>query len=151
MACMLLSVGAERKVTVMRLLALTTILLVVGCEQPTAQKKAEERREVDTAAADNTKKNQRDVANDMDTKTPLDQGENETDRNITADIRKAVVAKDGLSTNAKNVKIITNGGVVTLRGAVESEGERDIVSAIARDTKNVTRIDNQLEVTPPNR
>ena len=53
-------------------------------------------------------------------KRPADQAENETDRQISANVRQAVVGDSSLSTNAHNVKIITSGGTVTLRGPVKS-------------------------------
>ena len=60
---------------------------------------------------DNTEKNIRD--RDSMTKTPLDQSESEADRMITQKIRKAIMSDSALSTNAKNIKIITINGVVT--------------------------------------
>ncbi|WP_437784416.1 BON domain-containing protein [Sorangium sp. So ce1097] len=96
------------------------------------------------AAADNTDKNDRD--RDPAALTPGDQGENEADRTITQKIRQAVVANDTLSMNAKNVKIITNGQVVTLRGPVKSDKEKADIAAIAQGIPGVQRVDNQLEV-----
>ncbi len=79
-------------------------LLICGCENatPTAPN------------ADNTAINARD--NNNSTKTPLDQNENQKDINITASIRKQLVATK-MSTNAQNVKNVTQNGVVTLRGS----------------------------------
>ncbi len=94
--------------------------------------------------ADNTARNARDA--DGTTLTPMDQGESEADRTITQQIRKAVVDHDQLSTNAKNVKIITNEGVVTLRGPVKSEAERSTIASVAQKTGGVKRVDNQLEI-----
>ncbi|MGK3981933.1 BON domain-containing protein [Sorangium sp. So ce136] len=96
------------------------------------------------AAADNTDKNDRD--RDPAALTPGDQGENETDRTITQKIRQAVVASDTLSMNAKNVKIITNGQVVTLRGPVKSDKEKADIAAIAQGIPGVQKVDNQLEI-----
>ena len=96
------------------------------------------------ADADNTKRNARDA--DGTTLTPLDQGENEADRTITQQIRKAVVGHDQLSTNAKNVKIITQNGVVTLRGPVKSAEEKSTIASVAQKTGGVKRVDNQLEI-----
>jgi osmotically-inducible protein OsmY len=96
------------------------------------------------ADADNTKRNARDA--DGTTLTPLDQGENDADRTITQQIRKAVVGKDNLSTNAKNVKIITQDGVVTLRGPVKSVEEKASIASVAQKTNGVKRVDNQLEI-----
>jgi osmotically-inducible protein OsmY len=94
--------------------------------------------------ADNTGRNARDA--DGTTLTPLDQGESEADRTITQNIRKAVVDHDGLSTNAKNVKIITQNGVVTLRGPVKSPEEKAAIASVAQKTGGVKRVENQLEI-----
>ena len=96
------------------------------------------------ADADNTKRNARDA--DGNTVTPMDQGESEADRTITQQIRKAVVGHDDLSTNAKNVKIITQDGVVTLRGPVKSAEEKAAIASVAQKTGGVKRVDNQLEI-----
>jgi osmotically-inducible protein OsmY len=94
--------------------------------------------------ADNTERNVRD--RDGKTLTPPDQGGSAADRELTAAIRKAIVDDDTLSTNAQNVKIITVGGVVTLRGPVKSAAEKTAVAAKAQRTAGVQRVDNQLEV-----
>jgi osmotically-inducible protein OsmY len=95
-------------------------------------------------APDNSGRNVRD--RNEATKTPGDQSENEADRTITQNIRKAITADDSLSTNAKNVKIITNDGTVTLRGPVKSEKERADIEAKAKQVAGVKNVDNQLEV-----
>lgn len=96
--------------------------------------------------ADNTRVNARDRhgANP----TPLDQGNGKDDIRITADIRKGVVSDSSLSFTAKNVKIITTGGKVVLRGPVKSAQERATIEAKARATAGVSDVDNQLEVKP---
>jgi osmotically-inducible protein OsmY len=94
--------------------------------------------------ADDTARNERD-RNDR-TLTPMDQGSSAADRTITQDIRKAVVDNDELSTNAKNIKIITVDGVVTLRGPVKNDAEKTTVASIAHKASGVKRVDNQLEV-----
>jgi hyperosmotically inducible periplasmic protein len=96
------------------------------------------------AARDNTRVNERD-RNDA-ALTPPDQQENQTDLKITQQIRKAVMADDSLSFTAKNVKIITAGGKVTLRGPVNSDAERSAIEAAARKIAGVKQVDNQLEV-----
>jgi len=96
------------------------------------------------ADKDNTAINERDQS--PAAQTPLDQGENQQDLEISSSIRKAVVADDSLSTNAHNVKIITNAGVVTLRGPVKSAQEKMTIEAKAKAVTGVTRIDNLLEV-----
>jgi len=96
------------------------------------------------ADADNSRTNVRDRGDQ--TLTPTDQGSSESDRTITQEIRKAVVANHDFSTDAKNVKIITVDGVVTLRGPVKNTNERTSIGSIAQQTAGVKRVDNQLEV-----
>ena len=78
-------------------------------------------------------------------KTPLDQNENRADIKITADIRKQVVAEK-MSTDAHNVKIITQDGKVTLRGPVNTEQEKQTIEDIALAVAGTDKVDNQLEV-----
>jgi len=95
-------------------------------------------------APDNTGKNVRDRGDA--TLTPMDQGGSAADREVTASIRKAIVADDSLSINAHNVKIITADGVVTLRGPVKTAKEKATVAGVAAKAAGVKRVDNQLEV-----
>jgi len=96
------------------------------------------------ASPDNTKVNERDRSSAA--LTPMDQENGKTDLKITQQIRQAVMANGSLSFTAKNVKIITQGGKVTLRGPVKSEQERSDIEAAARKVAGVTEVDNQLEV-----
>jgi hypothetical protein len=96
-----------------------------------------------TKNADNTKINDRDRHGAA---TPMDQGNSASELKITAAIRKAVVADKSLSFNAKNVKIITVGSKVTLRGPVSNDQERSNIEARAKATPGVTEVDNQIEV-----
>jgi len=97
-----------------------------------------------SANADNTAINERD--RNPANVTPGDQLENTTDRNITQSIRKAIIADASLSISAKNVKIVTANGVVTLRGPVKTEIERKVVADTAQQVAGVMRVDNHLEV-----
>ena len=94
--------------------------------------------------ADNTGRNVRDRGDR--TRTPTDQGGSDSDRDITARIRRDIVANDALSTNAHNVKIITTDGIVTLRGPVKTVQEKAAVAAAAQRAPGVKRVDNQLEI-----
>jgi hyperosmotically inducible periplasmic protein len=98
----------------------------------------------DTPAADNTKRNQRDRSGE--TKTSGDQSNSSEDVKITAAIRRAVVRDHSLSMTAKNVKIITANGMVTLRGPVKSETEKAKIVELAQSAAGNAKIDNQLEV-----
>lgn len=104
----------------------------------------EANRSDSTVDADNTARNRRDK--DGNTLTAGDQGNSAGDIAITANIRKAVLARDGLSVNAQNVKIITLDGRVTLRGPVNSEEEKTIIAEIAGGVVEASAVDNQLEV-----
>jgi hyperosmotically inducible periplasmic protein len=95
---------------------------------------------------DNTAVNERERGGE--TKTPLDQHNNQPDLNITQAIRKAVMADDSLSFTAKNVKIITQAGHVTLRGPVNTAAERAAIVAYAKQASSVLSVDDQLEVKP---
>jgi hyperosmotically inducible periplasmic protein len=94
--------------------------------------------------ADNTGKNERDRSGSS--ATPGDQGGTEADRRVTQQVRKAVVDDSKLSAAAKNVKIITADGVVTLRGPVKTTEEKSEIAAIAQRVEGVKRVDNQLEI-----
>jgi hyperosmotically inducible periplasmic protein len=95
-------------------------------------------------APDNTDKNERDRGDK--TLTPLDQKNSEGDLKITQKIRQAVMGDSSLSFTAKNVKIITIDGNVTLRGPVNTAEERQAIEAAARKVAGAGRVDNQLEV-----
>lgn len=94
----------------------------------------------------NTGVNERD--RDSLEKTPLDQNENKTDINITAEIRKQVVDTK-MSVDAQNVKIITQDGMVTLRGPVATEREKQRIEEMAKNVAGADKVDNQLEITNP--
>jgi len=77
----------------------------------------------------------------------MDQGSSEADRKITSDIRKALMSDGNLSFTAKNVKIITIDGKVTLRGPVKTAAERTAVEAAARKVAGSgARVESQLEL-----
>lgn len=95
-------------------------------------------------AADNTAHNERD--RDGATLTPMDQGESEGDRMITQAIRQAIIANDSLSLDAKNVKVITVNGMVTLRGPVASVEEKQAIADAARAIAGADKVDDQLEI-----
>ena len=116
--------------------AILSCFCLVGCALSIAAQ--------DTPAADNTGRNQRDRSNE--TRTSGDQSNSSDDVKTTAAIRRAVVKEHSLSSMAKNVKIITAGGVVTLRGPVKSDAEKAKVAELAQAAAGDVRIDNQLEV-----
>jgi osmotically-inducible protein OsmY len=96
---------------------------------------------------ENTELNTRDKTGT--TLTPDEQKETQADLDITAAIRQAIVRDESKSVNAQNVKIITQNGVVTLRGPVETKAESLKLQKIAEQTPGVKRVDNQLENIAP--
>jgi len=99
---------------------------------------------ITTTQPDNTARNVRD-RNDR-TITPLDQGNSKADIATTAQIRKEIIAEKSMSVNARNVKIITNKGQVTLRGPVNTAEEKRLIGEIANRIASSGNVDNQLEV-----
>jgi hyperosmotically inducible periplasmic protein len=97
----------------------------------------------DVTQPDNTAQNERDL--NGDTLTPLDQGKSESDLHMTRNIRSSIVGAD-LSFNAKNIKIITKDGHVTLRGVVQSQEEHEAVLRLARNHADASKITDQLKV-----
>ncbi len=94
--------------------------------------------------ADNSARNERDRSGE--TKTSGDQSNSPADIKITAAIRRAVMKDRSLTMTAKNVKIITAGGLVTLRGPVKSAQEKTKIDQLAKAAAPGAQIDNQLEV-----
>ena len=93
---------------------------------------------------DNSGKNERDRSGE--TKTSGDQSNSSEDTKITADVRRAIVKDSSLTMTAKNVKVITAGGIVTLRGPVKSAEEKTKIEQLAAAAAGGAKIDNQLEI-----
>ena len=128
------------------LLAAMSLLLassVVQAAQHTGPVMEKSAPATEKVPPDNTKVNKRD--RDDKTLTPPDQSNTYSDRSITKALRKAVVNAE-LSMNAKNIKIITRKGIVTLRGPVASKEEVDKIVELGKATPGVKSINNKLEV-----
>jgi osmotically-inducible protein OsmY len=98
----------------------------------------------DKSAADNSAKNVRDRGGE--TRTPMDQSNKPEDIDLTKRIRQAVEADSGLSTDAKNVKIITVDGVVWLRGPVKTAHEKKVIAKEANKIAGAHNVRNQMEI-----
>jgi hyperosmotically inducible protein len=97
-------------------------------------------------APDNTKTNQRDRS--QNEPTADQQKENQSDRELTAKVRQALVKDKSLSTYAHNVKIIVQDGIVTLKGPVRSEEEKRAVEEKAAEAAGgADKIKSELEVS----
>ena len=131
----------------MKTLALGVLIsavgLALGCSRDTSAHATSVRDK--GALPDNTGVNARD--RDASKLTPLDQSNEPRDLEITKQIRQAVVDDASLSTNAKNVKIITRGGKVTLRGPVSNDIEKSAVAAKAAAVAGMENVVNELDIT----
>ena len=96
--------------------------------------------------ADNTKVNTRDRARGA--VTADQQKDNATDRDLTQKIRRALMEDKSLSSYAHNVKVIAQGGQVTLKGPVRSAEEKKSVESKAIEVAGAARVTNQLSIAP---
>ena len=69
-----------------------------------------------------------------------------SDRQITAHIRRDLIADKQLSTYGHNIKIITQGGKVTLKGPVHSQDEKQAIEARAEGIAGPGNVTDQLTV-----
>jgi len=82
-----------------------------------------------------------------DSITPFSQSNADQDIKTTQNIRKAIENEGGLSTNAKNIKIITTSDhTVYLKGVVDSEDERNRVIALAKPIIGNLKFENFLKL-----
>lgn len=98
----------------------------------------------DKDAPDNSARNA-EVVKDKEP-TPMDQGNSDADIKTTKDIRSAVVASDQLSFNAKNIKIITRDGKVTLKGVVADEAEHQKILELSNAYVKADALSDQIEI-----
>ncbi len=98
----------------------------------------------DETKPDNTAINERDRSND--TQTSGDQSNSSADLKITQAIRQALMKDGELSTSAKNIKVITENGKVTLRGPVKTVQEKAKVDQLAKSAAGGAPIVDQLDV-----
>jgi hyperosmotically inducible periplasmic protein len=100
------------------------------------------------AEPDNTAINERDRSGE--TKTSGDQANSSADLKTTQTIRQALMKDGELSMTAKNIKVITANGRVTLRGPVKTAQEKAKIDQLAKSAAGGAQIDNQLDVKGSN-
>ena len=76
------------------------------------------------------------------------QGQSAKDRELARKIRRAVVTDKSLSTYAHNVKIIARHGVVTLKGPVRSDEEKNTIDARATQIVGASNVKDEMTVKP---
>ena len=97
-------------------------------------------------APDNTKVNTRDRA--PSAVTADQQKDNAGDREITRKIRQSLIKDKTLSSYAHNVKVIAQGGQVTLKGPVRSDEESHSVESKAIEVAGAGHVTNQMSIAP---
>jgi hyperosmotically inducible protein len=103
-------------------------------------------RTAEKTSADNTRVNKQD--RQPGAVTADQQKENRSDRELTSEIRRAITKDKEMSTYAKNVKIVTQNGKVTLKGPVRSEDEKKAIEAKAAEVAGESNVDTQIRVAP---
>jgi hyperosmotically inducible periplasmic protein len=94
---------------------------------------------------DNTAVNQRD--RNASEPTADQQKMNAADQQLSASIRKQIMEDKSLSTDAHNVKIISQNGEVTLKGPVKSEDERrSILDKAKANTGDDKKVHDEISV-----
>lgn len=97
-----------------------------------------------TPSPDNTGINKRDK--DPSQPTAGQQKENQPDREISRQIRRSLTQDKDLSTYAKNIKIITQDGNVTLRGPVHSDVEKKTIEAKANEIAGAGHVKSEIQI-----
>jgi hyperosmotically inducible protein len=96
------------------------------------------------AQPDNTKQNKGD--RDKGAMTADQQKESAADRDLAKKIRKSIAGDSSLSTYAHNIKVIVRDGMVTLKGPVHTEDEKNAIGAKASEVAGADKVQNELTV-----
>ena len=97
-------------------------------------------------APDNTKVNGQEQNKSQSTADQ--QKDNRSDQDITKQIRQSVMSDKSLSTYAHNVKIVSQNGMVTLKGPVRSDDEKRAIESKAADVVGQDKVTSELQVAP---
>ena len=95
-------------------------------------------------APDNTKANAQ-----TDQNTADKQSNTASDRDLTQQVRKAIMEDKSISTYAHNVKVVTQNGQVTLSGPVRSDEEKQAIVGKAAQVAGKDHVVDQISVAPP--
>jgi len=130
---------AAKALTVAGMLAAGSFMVPFASAETQSQKNQEAER----FPADNSGKNVRD--SDARRVTAGSQKMSGPDMEVLANIRRNIIAQPDLSVNGRNVKVIVESGVVTLRGPVKSEEESRSIENATKEAASSYKIVNQLE------
>jgi osmotically-inducible protein OsmY len=78
-----------------------------------------------------------------------DEATTEADRTLNQRIRQALKEDSSLAAAAQNVYLKTDKGEVMLHGSVATKKEKADVGAKVRQVMGVKKVQNQLQITPP--
>jgi osmotically-inducible protein OsmY len=120
--------------------------IALGTLLVTAPGWAQQQAAPNQPGSDNTKMNQRDGQPGQPTADQ--QKENSSDRDLAKQVRQSFVHDKSLSTYAHNVKVIAEGGKVTLKGPVRSEEEAKALTSKAAEIAGASNVNNELTVAP---
>ena len=79
-----------------------------------------------------------------------DQGDTEEDRTVVQKIRDALSKDPTFTSDTRTIRIISSNGVVTLRGTVLTEQDKNILAKKVKEMRGVKSVDNQVEVSKEN-
>jgi hyperosmotically inducible periplasmic protein len=96
------------------------------------------------AQPDNTKQNKE--ARSKDATTADQQKETTAERDLAKKIRRSIASDSSLSTYAHNIKVIVRDGVVTLKGPVHTEDEKNAIGVKASEIAGADKVQNELVV-----
>ena len=122
-----------------RLCAFMAVLVSISCAAWAQDSATPEQQ-----PADNSKVNTRD--RNSSASTADQQKENKSDRETARQIRRAIVKDKSLSTYAHNVKVISENGMVTLKGPVRSEEEKKAVESKAAEVAGQDKVQSEIQV-----
>ena len=119
---------------------LLTSTLVAAQTQPPPSERANSDQ---TTSTDNTRANREPANRD---RSADKQSNARSDIDLTARIRRSVMDDKSLSTNGRNVKIVTDNGTVTLSGVVPSDAEKVAIERKAAEVAGKDRVTNNIRV-----
>jgi hyperosmotically inducible periplasmic protein len=88
------------------------------------------------------------AANKQQAPTAEQQKETAADRDLARKIRQSILKDKSLSTYAHNIKVIAHDGMVTLKGPVHSEDEKQVIGTKAGEIAGADKVDNQITIAP---
>lgn len=103
-------------------------------------------------SVEEVRKNDNSRVNERDSKerelSADQQKSNSSDTQITARIRRDIMNQKAFSTYAKNIKIITVDGKVTLKGPVRTQKEQAWILQSARSVVGLSNVVDKIEIAP---